>query len=174
MSVHRTPTYLVDYMLAKISHWMEQDIGIHNCRVFEPACGHAPFLVGAVRLLSDLLPDSIASDRVARRQFLRSHIGGCDRDGFALEIARLSLTLADIPNPNGWQLENVKDMFAGNDLERNISASTVVLVNPPFEAAAVTAHERAGVHVDFSLARINRCVYSNNATTCISKSWSDV
>ena len=144
LSVHRTPTYLVDYMLAKISHWMEQDIGIHNCRVFEPACGHAPFLVGAVRLLSDLLPDSIASDRVARRQFLRSHIGGCDRDGFALEIARLSLTLADIPNPNGWQLENVKDMFAGNDLERNISASTVVLVNPPFEAAAVTAHERAG------------------------------
>jgi hypothetical protein len=79
-SVHRTPAYLVDFMLAKLSRWMDKDIGIQNCRVFEPGCGHAPFLVGAVRLLSDLLPDKIASDRTARRQFLRSHIGGCDRD----------------------------------------------------------------------------------------------
>jgi hypothetical protein len=149
LSVHRTPTYLVDYMLARISHWMEQDIGIQNCRVFEPACGHAPFLVGAVRLLSELLPADIASDRAARQQFLRSHIGGCDRDAFALEIARLSLTLADIPNPNGWQLDTVKDMFAGDYLERNISTSSVVLVNPPFENAPVTAQERASGDLRF-------------------------
>jgi type I restriction-modification system DNA methylase subunit len=149
LSVHRTPTYLVDYMLAKLSHWMEDGIGIQNCRVFEPACGHAPFLVGAVRLLSDLLPDNIASDRAARRQFLRSHIGGCDRDAFALEIARLSLTLADIPNPNGWRLDPVKDMFAGDYLDQNIAASSIVLVNPPFENATVTAQERANGDLRF-------------------------
>ena len=142
LSVHRTPTYLVDYMLAKLSRWMADDIGIQNCRVFEPACGHSPFLVGAVRLLSDLLPNNIASDRNARRQFLRSHIGGCDRDAFSLEIARLSLTLADIPNPNGWRLDAVQDMFAGNYLDQNVAASSVILVNPPFEGAAVTAQER--------------------------------
>ena len=149
LSVHRTPTYLVDYMLAKLSGWMERDIGIQNCRVFEAACGHAPFLVGAVRMLSDLLPDNIASDRAARRQFLRSHIGGCDRDAFALEIARLSLTLADIPNPNGWRLDPVKDMFAGDYLDRNIAASSIVLVNPPFENAAVTVQERAAGDLRF-------------------------
>jgi type I restriction-modification system DNA methylase subunit len=148
-SIHRTPTYLVDYMLAKLSHWMEEDIGIQNCRIFEPACGHAPFLVGAVRLMSDLLPDNIASDRAARRQFLRKHLSGCDRDAFALEIARLSLTLADIPNPNGWRLDAVKDMFEGDYLDQNIAASSLVLVNPPFESATVTASERANGDLRF-------------------------
>ncbi|MEO8351896.1 MAG: N-6 DNA methylase [Chthoniobacteraceae bacterium] len=149
LSIHRTPTYLVDYMLAKLSGWMEVDIGIQNCRVFEPACGHAPFLVGAVRLLSDLMPEKIASDRVARRQFLRNHIGGCDRDAFAIELARLSLTLADIPNPNGWRLDAAKDLFAGDYLDQNIAASSVVLVNPPFESAPVTAQERANGDLRF-------------------------
>lgn len=132
-SIHRTPTYLVDYMLAKLSRWIEEDIGISNCQVLEPACGHSPFLVGAVRMLSDLLPADIASNRTARRQFLRKHIHGCDRDAFALEIARLSLTLADIPNPNGWSLDLVKDMFDGDYLDEHIAKASVVLVNPPFE-----------------------------------------
>jgi type I restriction-modification system DNA methylase subunit len=149
LSVHRTPTYLVDYMLAKLSRWMADDIGIQKCRVFEPACGHSPFLVGAVRLLSDLLPNNIASDRTARRQFLRSHIGGCDRDAFSLEIARLSLTLADIPNPNGWRLDPVKDMFVGDYLDKNIAASSVILVNPPFENATITDQERANGDMRF-------------------------
>lgn len=143
LSVHRTPTYLVDYMLARLSRWMEEDIGVENCRVWEPSCGHAPFLVGAVRLLSDLLPEHIASDRTERRKFLRSHIGGCDRDAFALEIARLSLTLADIPNPNGWKLDPVKDMFDGDYLARNIAASSVIIANPPFEGVQLSDKERA-------------------------------
>jgi type I restriction-modification system DNA methylase subunit len=142
LSVHRTPTYLVDFMLAKLSRWMDEDIGIQNCRVFEPGCGHAPFLVGAVRLLSDLLPDKIAGDRTARRQFLRSHIGGCDRDAFSLEIARLSLTLADIPNPNGWKLDAVKDMYAGDYLAEKIAANSIIISNPPFENVEISAKER--------------------------------
>jgi len=143
LSVHRTPTYLVDYMLAKLSRWVEDEIGIQKCQIFEPACGHAPFLVGAVRLLSDLLPHNIASDRAARRQFLRSHIGGCDRDAFALEIARLSLTLADIPNPNGWDLDTMKDMYAGDYLAEKIAANSVIIANPPFENVAISDKERA-------------------------------
>ncbi|HEY3862914.1 MAG TPA: N-6 DNA methylase [Verrucomicrobiae bacterium] len=142
LSVHRTPTYLVDFMLAKLSRGMDEDIGIQNCRVFEPGCGHAPFLVGAVRLLSDLLPDNIASDRNARRQFLRSHIGGCDRDAFSLEIARLSLTLADIPNPNGWKLDPVKDMYAGDYLAEKIATNSIIISNPPFENVGISAKER--------------------------------
>ena len=142
LSVHRTPTYLVDYMLAKLSRWMEEDIGIQNCRIFEPACGHSPFLVGSVRLLSALLPENIASDRVARRQFLRTHIGGCDRDAFSLEIARLSLTLADIPNPNGWRLDAMTDMYAGDYLAEKIAANSVIIANPPFEGVEISAKER--------------------------------
>ena len=143
LSVHRTPTYLVDYMLARMSSWMEKDIGIENCRIFEPACGHSPFLVGAVRLLSELLPERIASDQNARRKFLRTHVAGCDRDAFALEIARLSLTLADIPNPNGWRLDPVKDMFDGDYLAKNIAANSVIIANPPFEGIEISDKERA-------------------------------
>lgn len=143
LSVHRTPTYLVDYMLAKLSRWMEEDIGIENCRIWEPSCGHAPFLVGAVRLLSDLLPERIARDQTARRKFLRTHVAGCDRDDFALEIARLSLTLADIPNPNGWRLDAVKDMFDGDYLAKHIAANSIIIANPPFEGVEITEKERA-------------------------------
>lgn len=145
LSVHRTPTYLVDFTLAKLSRWMEDDIGIQNCRVFEPACGHAPFLVGAVRLLSDLLPASIASDRTGRQRFLRAHIGGCDSDAsFALEVARLSLTLADIPNANGWtKLDPVEDMYAGDYLAEKIAANSVIISNPPFESVEISDAERA-------------------------------
>jgi hypothetical protein len=142
LSVHRTPTFLVDFMLAKVSQLIERGLDIHNCRFFEPACGHAPFLVGAVRVLSELLPSTIASDRVARRQFLRTHIGGCDRDSFSLEIARLSLTLADIPNPDGWKLDAVEDMYEGDYLGKKIAANSVIVANPPFENVKISHHDR--------------------------------
>jgi len=132
LGTHRTPTYLVDYMLAKLSPWIEE-LGAENCRIFEPACGHAPFLCGALRLLNDLLPASIAKDEDRRHDFLRRRVNGCDRDAFALEIARLSLTLADVPHSNGWGLE-VGDMFKAGQLTNGIRAASVVLANPPFEA----------------------------------------
>ncbi|MDZ7618696.1 MAG: hypothetical protein U1E05_16960, partial [Patescibacteria group bacterium] len=51
---------------------------------------------------------------------------------FALEIARLSLTLADVPNPDGWDLVP-GDMFLGDLLERQSRNATILLANPPFE-----------------------------------------
>jgi hypothetical protein len=131
LGTHRTPTYLADYMLARLSGWIEE-LGYKRCHLFEPACGHAPFLSGALRLLSDMLPASIADDRKQRHDYLRDHLRGCDHDAFALEIARLCLTLADIPNENGWVLE-AEDMFAEGALAREMRAATVVLANPPFE-----------------------------------------
>ncbi len=72
--------------------------------VFEPACGHGAFLVSAMRLLVELSPESERTpDR--RGPYLRKRLHGIDVDAFALELARLSLTLTDIPNPNGWDLE---------------------------------------------------------------------
>lgn len=130
LGTHRTPTYLVDYMIARLSTWI-QELGHQHCRVFEPGCGHAPFLSGALRLVSDMLLPSIADDPKARHDFLRNHLRGCDNDPFALEIARLSLTLADIPNENGWVLEQ-KNMFSGAVLANETRSATVVLANPPF------------------------------------------
>jgi hypothetical protein len=57
---------------------------------------------------------------------------GADVESFALELARLSLTLTDIPNPNGWDLE-VQDMFLSDRLAVQAKKNTILLANPPFD-----------------------------------------
>jgi len=130
LGTHSTPPYLVDYAVGKLAPWIA-DIPVERRNVFEPACGHAAFLVSAMRLLTELLPDE-PSPPSQRRRYLRKRIHGCDIDDFALEIARLSLSLTDIPNPDGWDLVS-GDMFLGDILERQARTANVVLANPPFE-----------------------------------------
>ncbi len=127
LGTHSTPQYLVDYVVWKLRPWIE-DITEDRRHVFEPACGHAAFLVAAVRLLKELLEDK----QIDRKKYLRSHLHGLEIDSFAIEIARLSLTLADIPNPNGWDLI-CDDMFTKSLLAKKAGAATILLGNPPFE-----------------------------------------
>ena len=98
-------------------------------RIFEPACGHAAFLISAMRLLTELLPPDWHE---SRREYLRRRLRGLEIDSFALEIARLSLTLADVPNPNGWTLTE-GDMFSGTEMEEEVRRAMIVVGNPPFE-----------------------------------------
>ncbi|TCO87745.1 N-6 DNA methylase [Chthoniobacter flavus] len=130
LGTHSTPAYLVDYIVGRLSPWIEE-IPSDQRYVYEPACGHAGFLVAAVRLLTSLLPTEQATPP-HRRAYLRERIQGSDVDSFALEIARLSLTLTDIPNPNGWKLKQ-DDAFASDLLESAASGSRILLANPPFE-----------------------------------------
>jgi hypothetical protein len=127
---HRTPSFLVDYIVGNLIDWIE-GIPPGQRSVFEPACGHAAFLVSAMRLLTELLPteETLPSQR---RLYLRSRMHGVDVDSFALELARLSLTLTDIPNPNGWDLEP-QDMFLGDRLAGWAKKNTILLANPPFD-----------------------------------------
>ena len=130
LGTHSTPAFLVDYVVGNLAEWIAE-IPENERSVFEPACGHAAFLVSAMRLLSDLLPaeKSIPS---RRGPYLRRRLHGMDIDAFALELARLSLTLTDIPNPDGWDLR-LSDAFVADDLCKIASQSTIVLANPPFE-----------------------------------------
>lgn len=139
LGTHSTPTYLVDYVVGHLADWIEE-ITETDRNVFEPACGHAAFLVSAMRLLTELLPrENAIPDR--RGSYLRGRLHGTEIDPFALELARLSLTLADIPNPDGWDLR-VEDMFIGDRLAEQTRGRTILLANPPFEK--FTEHELAG------------------------------
>jgi N-6 DNA Methylase len=130
LGTHSTPSYLVDYVVGRLTPWItEIPMDVRN--VFEPACGHAAFLVSAMRVLTELLPEEKAVS-ARRHRYLRSRVHGCDIDEFALEIARLSLSLTDIPNPDGWDLF-AGDMFEGDRLERKSRDATIFLANPPFE-----------------------------------------
>lgn len=130
LGIHSTPPCLVDYIIGRLAPWI-QDIPADKRHVFEPACGHAAFLVAAMRLLRDRLPPAM-SEEGQRKRYLRAHLHGIETDRFALEIARLSLTLADIPNPNSWQL-HCTDIFKGDVLKARAEKSMVLLANPPFE-----------------------------------------
>ncbi len=130
LGTHSTPSYLVDYIVGNLSDWIEE-IPEAERSVFEPACGHAAFLVSAMRLLTELLPASKATPG-RRRQYLRKRIHGIDKDPFALELARLALTLTDLPNPDGWDLKPA-DMYLTDDLEAQSKSNTILLANPPFE-----------------------------------------
>lgn len=139
LGTHSTPPYLVDYIVGKVRPWIEE-IPIESRNVYEPACGHGAFLVSAMRLLTELLPEEKSAPQ-QRRKYLRTRIHGSDIDAFALEIARLSLSLTDIPNPNGWDL-TAGDVFLGNGLECQARSATVLLTNPPFENFASSEKQR--------------------------------
>lgn len=130
LGTHSTPSYLVDYVVGRLTPWIA-DLPTEERNVFEPACGHAAFLVSAMRLLTELLPEE-KSIPAQRRNYLRKRIHGCDIDSFALEIARLSLSLTDIPNPDGWDLA-ATDMFLGTSIADRSRSATILLTNPPFE-----------------------------------------
>lgn len=139
LGTHSTPPCLVDYVVGKLADWIA-DIPADRRHVFEPACGHAAFLVSAMRLLRELRMEANANETPRRRhQYLQRRLHGCEIDAFALEIARLSLTLADIPNPDGWDLQP-GDMFVGDILGEQPRGATILLANPPFQD--VTPEER--------------------------------
>jgi hypothetical protein len=125
--IHATPSYLVDYIVLHLRDWI-RDIPQENRYVLEPTCGHAPFLASALRLLRDIYE----GDRADLHKYLNSHLLGMEQGLFAREIARLSLTLADVPNPNGWKLKEC-DVYEGDVLSKLAKKSTILLCNPPFQ-----------------------------------------
>lgn len=127
LGIHATPQYLVDYIVWQLWPWIEE-IPEDERVVLEPTCGHAPFLTSAMRLLRELY--SGPPDR--RHSYLKKRLVGIEKDYFAREIARLSLTLADIPNPNGWNLLP-QDVFVSGTLQDCARQATILLCNPPFE-----------------------------------------
>jgi len=125
---HSTPSALVDYIVWQLWPWIEE-LPAERRHVFEPACGHGAFLLGALRVLRQW---SGINDDKERHAYLKKHLHGIEIDSFALEVARLSLTLADVPHPNGWSLTQI-DMFAGESLETGAAKCGVMLANPPYE-----------------------------------------
>lgn len=129
LGTHSTPSYIVDYMVWKLAPWIEA-IDPPDRHVLEPACGHAPFLTSAMRLLRFMLPTETSHQEA--HVYLRDHLHGIEKDGRAREVGRLSLSLADIPNPDSWDLQAM-DMFKPGVLESASARASILLCNPPFE-----------------------------------------
>lgn len=129
LGIHSTPPVLVDHILAQLWPLIEQ-IKPTDRRVFEPACGHAAFLVAALRWLREY---SDVQEGIERHRYLRDRLFGVEMELFACELGKLSLTLADVPHGNSWRIDG-DDMFAPNVLKSAAAQCTVLLANPPYEA----------------------------------------
>jgi hypothetical protein len=130
LGIHATPSVLIHHMLAQLWPLIE-DIKPEDRHVFEPACGHTPFLTASMRWLRDLGQDSMSADTHA---YLRSHLHGLETDSFALELAKLALTLADELHNNSWATALTQgDMFAPGVLVKHAKKARILLANPPYE-----------------------------------------
>lgn len=135
LGIHSTPSVLIHHMLSQM--WgMVQEIDPDDRVVFEPACGHAPFLTGAMRWLRSW-DDKGRS--VTDHDYMRKHVRGVEADAFAIELAKLALTLADEPHGNSWAIQ-AGDMFARGVLAKEAKKARILLSNPPYEA--FTAEEK--------------------------------
>lgn len=128
LGIHSTPPVLVDHMLSQLWTLIEQ-IEPNDRRVFEPACGHGGFLVAALRWLREF---SGLTEGSERHRYLSERLFGIEVDPFARELAKLSLTLADVPHGNSWRVEQ-KDMFEPGILQKASRNCTILLANPPYE-----------------------------------------
>jgi hypothetical protein len=125
--VHSTPSVIAELM---VDHLPFESLPEHERFITEPFAGHGVFLVAALRRLRELLPVSLTDEK--RHQYLKDRLTAIEVDTFAAEVCRLSLMLADYPNPNGWKIIPA-DIFASDVLDKQLKTSQIVLCNPPFE-----------------------------------------
>ncbi|MBI2854690.1 MAG: N-6 DNA methylase [Chloroflexi bacterium] len=125
--IHSTPPAIAEYV---VRHLPFEDLAENERRVFEPFSGHAVFLIAAMQRMRELLPPQMTSEQ--RHSYFVNMLSGMELDDFAREVARLSLMLADYPNPDGWRLHK-GDAFESASLDQELSDAKIVLCNPPFE-----------------------------------------
>lgn len=138
LGIHATPSYLVDYIVWQLWPWIQQ-IPEDKRIVLEPACGHSPFLTGTMRVLREIFE----GDEKDFHTYAKKKLIGLEVDSFAREIARLSLTLADVPNSNGWNIIEA-DVFHGDLLSQRAKSTMILLSNPPFENFTKEEKKRYG------------------------------
>lgn len=129
LGIHSTPSFLARYVVWRLAEWIEE-IPAEQRHAYDPTCGQGSFLVAAMRVLRDLLPNEV--DSATRKAYLRHRLHGMDIDAFAVELARLSLTLGDVPNPDGWDLR-CADVFSDSATGELARKAMILVANPPFE-----------------------------------------
>ena len=127
LGIHPTPRSVAKFIVDSLPI---DKIPEDDRTVLEPCCGSGTFLIAALQRLRDEMKGKHSPQ--SRHSYLQQRLIGFEKEPFGVEIARLCLTLADFPNPNGWQLRQ-QDVFDSVDLTTDLAKSRIVLCNPPFE-----------------------------------------
>ena len=125
LGIHRTSRTIVRYI---VEHIPLEASGDDERIILEPCAGSAVFLIGAMNVLRKKW---FGMTPARRHEYFVSHLAAIERDPFGVEISTLALTLADFPNPNGWDV-CAGDVFLPGVLTAHLQRAGVVLCNPPF------------------------------------------
>ncbi len=136
LGIHQTPRSVARYVLERLP--IKATVATKR-PIIEPCCGSATFLIAALQRLRDVLPSHLSPKQ--RHSATKRLLIGFETDPFAIEISRLSLTLADFPNPNGWQL-NDADVFDSEEFDKAIERASLVVCNPPYGDFANEARKK--------------------------------
>ena len=138
LGIHRTSRTIVRYMVERIPF---NSSGEDKRIILEPCSGSAVFLLGAINFRR---PRLFAMDPSERHRYFVNHLAGIEADPFGVEISRFALTLADFPNPNGWDVAYA-DVFDDAKSRSYLQRAAVVLCNPPFSDFDEHARVRYGL-----------------------------
>jgi len=127
LGIHSTPYNIARYIVHKLP--IEQ-IPRNQLRIVEPCSGHGIFLVATLQRLRELLGNTMTPQE--RHNYFVKVLSGYEKDQFAVEVNRLCLMLADLPNHNDWRLYNM-DVFTSEKFISDLKRARIVLCNPPFE-----------------------------------------
>jgi hypothetical protein len=111
-----------------------EEVAPENRRVLDPTCGSGTLLLAAHDRLKGLV--SLDVDPAVRHEWLVGHLRGWDQDPFAVEVARLCLTLNAVPNGNGWLVEQADAL--SKRLPRR-QQPTIIVANPPWKSVRSNA-----------------------------------
>lgn len=147
LGVIYTPAELARRMLANLPI---EELPPDQRRVLDPTCGSGTLLLAAHDRLRDLVSARVGEEE--RHQWLVGHLTGWDKDPFAVEVARLCLTINALPDGNGWHVEQA-DAFEQKVPEAG--RPTIIVGNPPWKAQrtgpAGSRLDLASVFLDWSL-----------------------
>jgi len=135
LGIHRTSRSIVRYIVERIPF---QQSGDDKRIVFEPCSGSAVFLIGAMNVLRHNLFGMTPAER---HKYFIQHLAGIEKEPFGVEISKLALTLADFPNPGGWNVTE-GDVFKPGVLTTHLKRAGVVLCNPPFRDFSLNERKR--------------------------------
>jgi N-6 DNA Methylase len=141
LGIHTTPRTIANYLVGNLPSENFERLRENGGVVVEPFCGSATFLVEAMQRIRGQLLHMSPQERHA---YFQSVLAGFEVETFGVEIARLCLTLADFPNPNGWHIYE-ENVFTSPNLPATLKAARVVLCNPPFRTLAPNDPSRADV-----------------------------
>ncbi len=125
LSIHRTSRTIVRYIVERIPF---SSSGDDKRIILEPCSGSAVFLLGTMNVLR---PRLFAMDASERHRYFVDHLAAIEADPFSVEISKFALTLADFPNPNGWDVA-YGDVFKSTISADYLKRAAVVLCNPPY------------------------------------------